>query len=59
MVRKVPNDYPPVIGNGLLKEAQFEGPRRSIAEQIERRNRITAEQIDDIIFRWVYNPFFH
>jgi hypothetical protein len=51
MVRKVPNDYPPVIGNGLLKEAQFEGPRRSIAEQIERRNRITAEQIDDIIFR--------
>ena len=48
---KAPGDYPPAIANGPLKEAQFEGPRESIAKQIERRNGVTAGEIDTIIFR--------
>ncbi|KAJ5384539.1 hypothetical protein N7517_002450 [Penicillium concentricum] len=45
----IPDDYPPVIANGVLKEAQCEGPRQSIAEQIERRNGVRVDEIDTVI----------
>lgn len=48
---KAPDDYPPAIANGALKEAKFEGPRESILKQIKRRNGVTAGEIDTIIFR--------
>lgn len=49
---KNPDDYPPAIANGALKEALFKSPRETIAAQIERRNGVTSNEIDTVLLRW-------
>ncbi|KAJ5556352.1 hypothetical protein N7494_000267 [Penicillium frequentans] len=46
---KIPDDYPPVISNGMWNEAQVEGPHETIAAQIERRNGVTSAEIDTVL----------
>ncbi|KAL4865048.1 hypothetical protein BDV12DRAFT_211274 [Aspergillus spectabilis] len=38
-----PDDYPPVIANGPIKEAKVQDPHESIASQIERRSGVSAD----------------
>ncbi|KAE8163788.1 hypothetical protein BDV40DRAFT_287492 [Aspergillus tamarii] len=44
-----PEDFPPAIVNGPLKEIQPQDPRESIQKQIERRNGVSADEIDTIL----------
>ncbi|KAL5050962.1 hypothetical protein BDW71DRAFT_80903 [Aspergillus fruticulosus] len=42
-------DFPPVIGSGVIKEAKILSPRESITAQIKRRSGIPADQIDTVL----------
>ncbi|KAJ5701132.1 hypothetical protein N7488_008680 [Penicillium malachiteum] len=43
------DDFPPVIANGMLKEAQVVGPRETIQAQIQRRAGVAPSEIDTIL----------
>ncbi|RAQ47384.1 hypothetical protein AFGD_008876 [Aspergillus flavus] len=45
----VPEDFPPAIANGPLKEVQAQDPREPIEKQIERRNGVAADEIDTVL----------
>ncbi|KOC13435.1 hypothetical protein AFLA70_35g004521 [Aspergillus flavus AF70] len=45
----VPEDFPPAIANGPLKDVQAQDPREPIEKQIERRNGVAADEIDTIL----------
>lgn len=53
MALKKEDDYPPVIAQKFLGPHQVAGPIEPLADQIERRNGIKAEEIDTIIMRQV------
>ncbi|KAL3458358.1 beta-lactamase-like protein [Aspergillus heterothallicus] len=44
-----PEDFPPVIANGILKEARVLDPVEPLQEQIKRRAGIEPHQLDTII----------
>ncbi|KAB8215590.1 beta-lactamase-like protein [Aspergillus novoparasiticus] len=44
-----PEDFPPAVANGPLKEVRAQDPREPIEKQIERRNGVAADEIDTIV----------
>ncbi|OJJ55817.1 hypothetical protein ASPSYDRAFT_48061 [Aspergillus sydowii CBS 593.65] len=44
-----PNDFPPLIANGPIIEAEVQDPRERIPDQIKRRSGIGADRVDTII----------
>ncbi|KAL3485033.1 hypothetical protein BJX62DRAFT_247908 [Aspergillus germanicus] len=45
------DDFPPVIANGVIKEARVLDSLEPLTAQIQRRAGITAEEIDTVILR--------
>ncbi|KAL2816065.1 beta-lactamase-like protein [Aspergillus cavernicola] len=43
------DDYTPVIANGPWTEARILGPRESLVDQIQRREDVTADEINTVI----------
>ncbi|CBF78286.1 hypothetical protein AN8635.2 [Aspergillus nidulans FGSC A4] len=43
------DDFPPVIGHGVIKEAKVLDPAESLTAQIQRRSGIMADQIDTVL----------
>ncbi|RDW72699.1 MBL fold metallo-hydrolase [Aspergillus mulundensis] len=44
-----PEDFPPVIANGVIKDAKILDPREPLVAQIERRTGVAADQVDTVL----------
>ncbi|KAL4900111.1 hypothetical protein BDW74DRAFT_162390 [Aspergillus multicolor] len=44
-----PEDFPPVIGNGVIQVAKILDPKESIVCQIQRRTGVRAEEVDTVL----------
>ncbi|KAL4785955.1 beta-lactamase-like protein [Aspergillus varians] len=44
-----PDDFPPAVSNGVIKEARILDPHEPITEQIQRRTGVTANEIDTVL----------
>lgn len=46
------DDFSPVVGHGVIKEAKILDPAESLTAQIQRRSGIVADQIDTVLLRY-------